>query len=816
MSNAICRLITTTVLAVIIPTLTMAEADTTNVGMFMDRVSTWAKGSGSDAYYTSTNSATLAWGESYILRAFTSAYHATGDTNWLRRVATHADTIFANAKDVPEDMPYHASYADGYRGWGTIGYSDQYDEYIVHDGHVCAPIAEFAAIVYQDSTLWEAFGTQAQTHVAFLREHVAAKWIDRWENPNPSNGETYCLTARDWVGLDHVPHNQYAAFGLMLLFLDDVVRTPRYMDSQPGEVDQRYRDITVTMGEYFRSHIKTTSDGAFRWTYSLYSSDEDVSHANLELEFAWFLHEHGQVFSDDDMMSFGRTITNVMWNGDIDDPGISHNVSGSGDTEWTEYAWSWVLFGKHDPLVWYLYTRYFTLHDERASYANVAMARLQMHRSINLTKSAILPESALVGDDGDRVLRPGEPGVLAIGLRNVGYITDSVHVTLDDAAGLATETTPTSSWVTVEACSTAFARFGLQAPATVSTGLVPLTYTAGRFQMQASVATGNPRILVVEGAPPADGLDRGLFYKYLAEMPFRWIYEDKPSFSVSTLQQFDVVIWRSAFALPCSTDRDTLARYLDLGGKLMLTGGGSISRLQARTPADSAFLARYFMVTTARDIADSLSGAFASISAVSSVDFTGIGTTSYTLRTTSPAVHADVFETTVPQSMQTRITVTAIGSSESKTLPLSTLGVAVDSAYRAILLGLDLEDVQFFLNPAKILTSAVAWLRDPTSIETTTKTRTPTQLKINISPNPFNPVTRFRLTGVVPGNPLTMTIHNALGQRILLRTIAPSAAQIQITWNASDNRGHRNGSGVYVVTAVQGSRTVTRRVTLIR
>ncbi|MBB5075729.1 hypothetical protein [Nonomuraea endophytica] len=64
--------------------------------------------------YNDRSSATLAWGESYIMRSYLDVYQVTQDTAWLDKLVTHADTVIANADDVD---------GDGFLGWSTERYS---------------------------------------------------------------------------------------------------------------------------------------------------------------------------------------------------------------------------------------------------------------------------------------------------------------------------------------------------------------------------------------------------------------------------------------------------------------------------------------------------------------------------------------------------------------------------------------------------------------------------------------------------------------------------------------------------------------------
>ncbi len=66
------------------------------------------------SYYESKHSSDLGWGASYQLRSHINMYRVTKDTAWLDKLVHHADTMIANADD---------NDGDGFRGWGTWGYS---------------------------------------------------------------------------------------------------------------------------------------------------------------------------------------------------------------------------------------------------------------------------------------------------------------------------------------------------------------------------------------------------------------------------------------------------------------------------------------------------------------------------------------------------------------------------------------------------------------------------------------------------------------------------------------------------------------------
>ena len=346
--------------------------------LYVDCLINW-DGNHADQLLTSDDSAELGWGEAYVLRAFAEAYRFTGDVYWLRRLCAHAEAVLANAKDTPEGIPFDPVYADGFLGWGTDRYSGQYDEYMVHDGHICTPIAEFAAVVFADRGLYEAFGNDATRFVRFIENHIASKWLNVWDRRRHAAQEfAWGETVRNWGGLDFLPHNQYAAFGALLLFLDDVARDPRYVSVTAAAAQTMYRQKAVEMGEYFRAHLESLpGTDAYAWKYHDTCGAEDTSHTNLELEFVWWLHERGLVFSDGDMDRFARTFTNVMWNGDTADPRVNASTDGKGDWTGGKTTWGWALFSRRQPTLWHVLARTFLSNSEAPTGSGlVAMGRL--------------------------------------------------------------------------------------------------------------------------------------------------------------------------------------------------------------------------------------------------------------------------------------------------------------------------------------------------------------------------------------------------------------------------------------------------------
>ena len=111
----------------------------------------------------------------------------------------------------------------------------------------------------------------------------------------------------------------------------------------------------------------------------------------------------------------------------------------------------------------------------------------------------------------------------------------------------------------------------------------------------------------------------------------------------------------------------------------------------------------------------------------------------------------------------------------------------------------------------------------PVELGTTSQTfnksaQTPTSFALmNNSPNPFNPSTSIAYE--VPQQAhITLTIYNVLGQEVIrLVDQVQVAGQYEVAWNASNARGGRVSSGVYLYSIASSSGfSETKRMTLLK
>ncbi|HDS73942.1 MAG TPA: hypothetical protein ENN56_00225, partial [Firmicutes bacterium] len=471
-----------------------------------------------DGYYTSTNSSTLAWAEAYVLNAFMAGYRLTGDTYWLGRIADHTDTLLANLRDVPESVPYDTSiYADGYRGWGSTGYyAGDYDEYIVHDGCVGSAIAEYIAEVFNNpDELWDEFGDRAKAHFDTLSYHVAGKWLANWD-ADRYNASTYGTVLRHYGGFERLPHNQANAFGSFLVFLNDVVNSPKWAELN-GEISpDYYMPYIDEMAAFLKNDLRVGAGDSYQWGYWPGGGDEDVSHANITVEFAWICYKRGIVFDETDMKRFANTMSKLMWNGSFENVGINKYNRPGADYAWTNYIWSWAYLSEADPFLFHIYHNFFR-HRTSFSYYDIAGA-IRNWLNADLAGGLNYPITIRVEDDGDGVARPGETVTLHVAFKNYGVAPDTsdyVYVDLESVFpndGVFVLIDVDDDPLVIEPDSTAELSVTVTIPADFSGAAIrPIVSARGmlggeprEMSKEFTVTSGNPAFLQVTPDPPTN------------------------------------------------------------------------------------------------------------------------------------------------------------------------------------------------------------------------------------------------------------------------------------------------------------------------
>jgi hypothetical protein len=322
------------------------------------------------------------WTFAYVPRAYLSAYRAKKDTKWLDCLVVRIDNLIDEMRDTPvpgsavcPTGEYWPGYKDGFRGWGTASYG-QYDEFMVHDGHVCVPIARFVKEVYRDPALHAKYKPKADHYLRTLEDHIIAKWHANWDAERGTNTHL-----RGWGGWRNLPHNQYLAFGTLLLVLHEIAQFRQYVPTNPAFPDFYLRESTE-MARFFKSRLKyLEKEDAYVWLYMEPESDptprpEDTGHANLDIEFAIRAYELGIAFDEKDMRRLANTFLNVLWNKDEAQPEFRSHVDfryGSAVGKYHLLRWLWLY--EFAPRIGQLINQHYAAHPERAGF-NEMLANL--------------------------------------------------------------------------------------------------------------------------------------------------------------------------------------------------------------------------------------------------------------------------------------------------------------------------------------------------------------------------------------------------------------------------------------------------------
>ncbi len=299
-----------------------------------------------DTYYdTMVDSGQLGWDESYYVQGYLTMYEATGDAFYMQKAQKHIDINLGNERTFP-NIPIGGR---SYKGWinyicltnndGCYSSNRNTYPFVVHDAMILYPIVKFALLVQQSpsgSVVKQSFQTIANAYVTRIRTDFIPNWDAAWTTigTNPTKGyyELYFQGALDpalYPAGSTLPWNQILSYGRFLLAFSQVTT---------GSESTGYLTKAITIANGFKnsslSSLRVVGDH-YEWNYDdrKLSVDptrpikaEDMSHANLDIAFAYDMYKAGHVFTLDDIALFALTFTIVY------DPNahlVAHRVDGS-------------------------------------------------------------------------------------------------------------------------------------------------------------------------------------------------------------------------------------------------------------------------------------------------------------------------------------------------------------------------------------------------------------------------------------------------------------------------------------------------------
>ena len=286
-------------------------------------------------------SASLAWGESYVLMALVSMFEATQDPTYLDRLGTHLDAAHANRDDQRGVVDYRGVSGACWRDWY---YQDEPYCYVVHSGMIAYAFAAYGAAVRESRLVdhhapdGETYGDKADRYIGYAEE-VVANHDDQWNDAGHYIFRTDA-DMLDYAGVD-VPYNQSNAMGRVLVAL------------WRATGDATYLDKVEKLAAAFRAGLSTTADGAYVWNYwggTYTDPGEDISHAAINVSFAADCANIGVEFDANDMFAFGETFVSHLY---LSDTVIGEYVGGvGGPTSLPQFAGLWLEVAPWRPTIW--------------------------------------------------------------------------------------------------------------------------------------------------------------------------------------------------------------------------------------------------------------------------------------------------------------------------------------------------------------------------------------------------------------------------------------------------------------------------------
>ncbi|MFC7407833.1 hypothetical protein [Hydrogenophaga atypica] len=262
----------------------------------------------------------VAWNLAYDLRAAILAYERTMDERFLVPFEHAAAKVIAMRDD-------RLGIVDDVRGrtansWGSNRYSANKKKWVAWDafaGMAVYPLVKYCVV---------ARGTPGATRLCpqyrKVAEEALAEYEPYWRDDAASGGGYYV----DPYLKDIAPLNHMLTLGLVHLELQKL--------GAGG-----HKDRAVKLARFFRSNWKDRNNGSVEWEYwagallkkNRLATAEDVTHAQINVHFAYESYKVGNVITKNDMIKLARTLMlNVKksrgdWGADLAGRG---QITGSG------------------------------------------------------------------------------------------------------------------------------------------------------------------------------------------------------------------------------------------------------------------------------------------------------------------------------------------------------------------------------------------------------------------------------------------------------------------------------------------------------
>jgi len=251
--------------------------------------------------------------------AYVSMYEATRNAEHLNKAMHRLNEVLSARDD-------NRRLKDEFRGkvlpaWSSTKYTKgkRYC-WIVHAGMLTYPMARFAYLVKRDPALQREFGEAASVYARAVEQTVRA-FEHAWRQGPGENEGHYHGVYTD----ESLPLNMQNALGRTLVTLWLIT----------GKAE--YKQKAEKLANFFKGQIRR-ADGRYVWPYMPYSNKaEDISHAGINVDFAFVCYRAQIGFTKEELLGFCRTLKFCSRGAD----GFTKRVDGEGDFSYSAQMGRW-------------------------------------------------------------------------------------------------------------------------------------------------------------------------------------------------------------------------------------------------------------------------------------------------------------------------------------------------------------------------------------------------------------------------------------------------------------------------------------------
>jgi hypothetical protein len=275
---------------------------------------------------------------SYYLHGMLSGVEKTQDEAMLQKVIHYIDNMLSKT-----------TVKAGHNVWGPFE-SSSGRPIQLYFYKACTPIARAAAVIMQNPTFREKYGSAATRYINFLDDSfIQYYYVETFGKKIPFLDKDLggINTSGSWSGKASLFGE--TATSLYVATKDArTARTPMYLD------------IATRVATGFKRRLQPKGSG-WVWDEGLvaisdnYAKTPDTQHANTEARLLVLNYEAGVVFTLNDVQKMANTLSDNIWNGSTSNPLFSNYINGSNSQYRTRtqagqngavYA-GWALLGKY-------------------------------------------------------------------------------------------------------------------------------------------------------------------------------------------------------------------------------------------------------------------------------------------------------------------------------------------------------------------------------------------------------------------------------------------------------------------------------------